>query len=97
MLEDVADRAGSVRRSGMEWFSWPEVWMPRAARPVATLSATWWASSAPSAETPIEPPIERKNATTELAAPMSDWVVLFCTARTRFCMVAPRPMPRTAM
>ena len=37
-----------------------------------TWSATWWLSTAPSAETPIEPPIERKNATSELAAPMSD-------------------------
>ena len=54
---------------------------------------TWWASTAPSAETPIEPPIERKNATTELAAPMSARAALFCTASTRFCMVAPRPTP----
>ena len=39
----------------------------------------------------------RKNATTELAAPMSACAVLFWTASTRFCMVAPRPRPSTAM
>ena len=71
--------------------------MPSAARPEDTEAATWWLRIAPSAETPIDPPIERKNATSELAAPMSDCAVLFCTARTRFCMVAPRPRPRTAM
>ena len=46
---------------------------------MVTLPTTWWLSTAPSTETPIEPPIERKNATTELAAPMSRWAVLFCT------------------
>ena len=88
---------GSESRSGIEWLSVELVVTPIAARPSATLAATWWLSTAPSAATPIEPPMLRKNATSELAAPMSDWAVLFCTASTRFCMVAPRPRPRTAM
>ena len=71
--------------------------IPMPARPAITFADTWWASSAPSTETPTEPPIDRKNATTELAAPMSACAVLFCTARTRFCMVAPRPRPSTVM
>jgi hypothetical protein len=72
-------------------------WMPSAARPSVTFWVTWWLRSAPSAETPIDPPIERKNATIELAAPMSAWAVLFWTASTRFCIVAPSPRPSTAM
>ena len=89
---------GSELRSGIEWLSWESAARPRAARPLGRPgAATWWLSTAPSAATPIEPPMLRKNATTELAAPMSAWAVLFCTASTRFCMVAPRPTPRTAM
>ena len=83
-----------VRRSGM-----PPVLccaaIPRRRRLSATCVATWWASTAPSAETPIEPPIERKNVTTELAAPRSDCATLFCTASTRFCIEAPSPRPST--
>ena len=75
---------------------WPPS-MPSAASPSVTFWVTWWLSRAPSAETPIEPPIERKNETTELAAPMSAWAVLFWTASTRFCIVAPSPRPSTAM
>ena len=88
---------GSESRSGIEWLSVESLETPIAASPPATFAATWWLSTAPRAETPIEPPMLRKNATTELAAPMSAWAVLFCTARTRFCMVAPRPRPRIAM
>ena len=44
-----------------------------------------------------DPPIDRKKATTELAAPRSACATLFCTARIRFCIVAPSPRPRTAM
>src|SRR6478672_338144 len=90
--------AGRVAMSGMVLDEPPAVgWTPSLASPEVTPSTTWWLSTAPSAETPIEPPIERKNATSELAAPMSRWAVLFCTARTRFCMVAPSPRPSTAM
>ena len=49
------------------------------------------------AATPAEPPIERNIATSELAEPRSAADALFCTASTRFCIVAPRPTPTTAM
>src|SRR3954454_15547153 len=88
--------AGRASRSGIEPVLWP-AGMPSAASPSLTFWVTWWLSTAPRAETPIDPPIERKNDTTELAAPMSAWAVLFWTARIRFCMVAPRPSPSTAM
>jgi hypothetical protein len=45
----------------------------------------------------IVPPSERKNATDELAAPMSLSATVFCTASTRFCMVMPTPMPTRAI
>ncbi len=51
------------------------------------------ASSAPSTETPIAPPRVRKNATSELPAPMSRWGTVFCTTSTRFCISIPRPAP----
>ena len=57
---------------------WPGRWSPAV--------ETWWLSTAPSAATPTEPPRLRKNATSELAAPMSAWAALFCTESTRFCM-----------
>ncbi len=41
----------------------------------------------------MAPPRVRKNATTELAAPSSCIGTVFCTARTRFCMVIPTPQP----
>jgi hypothetical protein len=50
-------------------------------------------SSTPSRVTPTVPPSERRNATSELAAPTSVTSTVFCTASTRFCMVAPIPMP----
>ena len=37
------------------------------------------------------------DVTTELAAPSSLRGTVFCTARTRFCMVRPRPIPAAAM
>ena len=72
-------------------------WAVSSPTPSLNSAVTWWLSTAPSAATPIEPPVERKNATTELADPMSSARALFCTARTRFCIVAPRPTPTTAM
>ena len=54
---------GRVLRSGIEWLS--EESCPGAliaARPPAvTVAATWWLSTAPSAETPIEPPRLRQE------------------------------------
>jgi hypothetical protein len=94
----VRTGAGRVDMSGIVLLLLPEPgFTPILARPELTSLATWWLSTAPSADTPMEPPIERKNATTELAAPMSRCAVLFCTASTRFCMVAPRPRPSTDM
>ena len=89
--------AGSVARSGIEPCSWEPIWIPSLVRPSATLAATWWLSTAPSAETPIEPPIDRKNATTELAAPRSDWATLFWTASTGSASWRRDPRPSTAM
>ena len=88
---------GSVARSGIWWLPCASSVMPRDASWSVTVAATWLASTAPRALTPIEPPIERKKATTELAAPMSLCAVLFWTASTRFCMVAPSPSPITAI
>ena len=70
---------------------------PAAARSWVIWSVTRWASTAPSTETPIVPPSERKNATDELAAPMSRSGTVFCTASTRFCMVMPTPTPTSSM
>ncbi len=66
-------------------------------RPSRVLSCTRVASTAPRTETPTAPPRVRKNATVAEAAPMSRTSTVFCTARTRFCIIAPRPMPMTAM
>ncbi len=88
--------AGRVRTSGSEP-SPPVEPTPIPARPSAVYVVTWVASTAPSAETPIVPPRVRKNATTELAAPSSLIGTVFCTARTRFCMVIPRPQPTRNM
>jgi len=57
----------------------------------------WVASSAPSADTPIAPPRLRKNAISELPAPMSRCPTVFCTTRTRFCCSMPTPMPTRSM
>ena len=81
----------------MERLSLPDEVTPSAVRPSITFALTWWPSAAPSAETPTEPPMVRKNATTAEAAPISRCAVLFCTASTRFCMVAPMPTPSVAM
>ncbi len=53
--------------------------------------------TAPSAETPIAPPRERKKVTTELAEPRSDAATWFCVASTRFCIIMPMPRPITNM
>ncbi len=41
------------------------------------------------------PPSERRNETSELAAPMLRRSTVFCTASTRFCMDMPTPRPST--
>lgn len=53
--------------------------------------------TAPSAETPIAPPRERKNVTVELAEPRSDGATWFCVESTRFCIIMPTPRPSSAM
>ncbi len=45
----------------------------------------------------MAPPRERKNVTTELAAPRSAGATWFCVARTRFCIIMPMPRPITNM
>ena len=67
---------------------------PDAGTPSSAL--TRWLSTIPSTVTPIVPPIDRRNATSELAAPTSVTSTVFCTARTRFCMDRPTPRPSTA-
>ena len=41
------------------------------------------------------PPIDRRNATSELAEPISVTSTVFCTAKTRFCIDIPTPRPST--
>jgi hypothetical protein len=48
-------------------------------------------------ETPIVPPRLRKKVTPELATPISSGRVVFCTTRTRFCIVMPTPAPSRNM
>lgn len=55
------------------------------------------AMTAPSAETPIAPPRERKKVTVELAAPRSLGATWFCVDSTRFCIIMPTPRPSRAM
>ena len=71
--------------------------IPAAASPSAIASRAWVASSAPSTLTPIAPPRLRKNAISELPAPMSAAGTVFCTTSTRFCISMPRPAPTTSM
>ena len=52
---------------------------------------------APITETPTVPPSDRKNVTPELATPISVGRAVFCTMRTRFCIVVPTPAPRRNM
>ena len=52
---------------------------------------------APNRATPIEPPIERKKLTDEVATPRSPVGTAFWAARTSVCMLKPMPMPRTTM
>ena len=61
------------------------------------VSTTFVAMRAPSTETPMVPPSERKKAMPELATPISAGVTAFCTISTRFCMTMPRPAPRMNM
>jgi hypothetical protein len=75
----------------------PPAGTPAAASCRVIEPATWSASTAPSTETPIAPPSERKNATDALAAPMSRSGTVFCTASTRFCMLMPTPTPTPNM
>ena len=60
-------------------------------------SVTRVASAAPMSETPTVPPRLRKKVTPELATPISDGFAVFCTARTRFCIVMPTPAPSRNM
>ena len=55
------------------------------------------AMTAPSALTPIAPPMLRKKVRTEVATPSSWAGTSFWAASTRFCMSMPTPMPSTAM
>ncbi len=51
------------------------------------------ASTAPSTETPAEPPRERKKVTVAVAEPTLRMPTVFCAASTRFCISAPTPVP----
>jgi hypothetical protein len=72
-------------------------WMPAAANRAGISPATRSASTAPSTDTPIVPPSDRKNVTVLVAAPMSRNATVFCTAG-RGCAAArsaraPSPPP----
>ncbi len=71
--------------------------IPRSASCCEISDATRVASSEPSAATPVAPPSVRKNAISELPAPMSLVCTEFWTTSTRFCMTMPTPAPRIAM
>ncbi len=94
--------SGSLSRSGMPpppVPPWPSLAPsgPSAARPSLTYWVTRLPRTAPSAETPMAPPRERKKVTTELAEPRSSGATWFCVARTRFCIIMPMPRPMTNM
>ncbi|CAM5624888.1 hypothetical protein SMICM304S_05385 [Streptomyces microflavus] len=94
--------SGSLSRSGMPpppVPPWPSLAPsgPRSARPSLTYCVTRLPRTAPSAETPIAPPRDRKKVTTELAEPRSSGATWFCVARTRFCIIMPMPRPMTNM
>src|SRR5690625_7623909 len=59
---------------------------PARSSPSPTVVATREANTAPSTDTPVVPPKERKKATAPLAAPTSRNGTEFCTTNTRFCM-----------
>jgi hypothetical protein len=73
--------------------------LPVAAGPnfSASSDVTRLASTAPSALTPIAPPMLRKNMSVDVAAPNSAAGTSFCAASTRFCISMPTPTPSTAM
>ena len=48
-------------------------------------------------DTPIAPPMDRKNVTAEVAVPSSDGATAFCTASTSTCVTSPRPDPSRNM
>ncbi len=50
---------------------------------------------APNSAVPKDPPICRKNATDDVATPMSLRSTEFCTTTIRTCMVRPSPRPMT--
>ncbi|GAB3960382.1 hypothetical protein GCM10027614_82100 [Micromonospora vulcania] len=96
--DDVLDPSGSaVMFRLLLPLPLPEAGIPAAARSWVIWSVTRRARTAPSTETPMVPPSDRKNATLALAAPMSLSATVFCTARTRFCMVMPTPVPTMNM
>ncbi len=59
-------------------------------------SATRIASTAPSTDTPAEPPRVRKKVTVAVAAPTLRMPTVFCAASTRFCIIEPTPVPISA-
>jgi hypothetical protein len=63
----------------------------------ARSEVTRLASTAPSALTPIAPPMVRKKVSVEVAAPRSAAGTSFCAASTRFCISMPTPTPSTTM
>ncbi len=71
--------------------------MPLAARPSAIWALAREPRIAPSTETPVAPPSERKKVISALAAPMSSSGTEFCTTSTRFCMTMPTPRPTRLM